>query len=212
MDDSDGKKSHGGWLGGVLPLALAVCVVAVLWRVSGARPYRAVDPAWNVMTAIDNDDLRSVRRALDRGMPVEARECGTTPLLRAAELGRVPIIELLLSRGADTRASDDFGTPLAYATWNRAGVDTVRLLLRHRADPGVGRPNGVTPLMLATMVDDVESMDALIAAGAALDARDRGGVLALDVARTEGFVDAERLLLNAAARQRTACGVASAEK
>jgi hypothetical protein len=197
MDDSDGKTWRGRWLAGLLPLALAVCVVAVLWWVSQPEQRRAaVTPAWDLFTAIDRDDLAAVRRALDEGTPVDVREHGATPLIRAAAAGRVRIVELLLSRDADLRASDMVGTALAHAAFNGRGAETVRLLLRHGADPNLGGRR--TPLMLATIAGDMESMRALIAAGAALDVRDNHGQTALDAARDMQLADAERLLVAAA--------------
>jgi ankyrin repeat protein len=201
MDDVDEETSQWGWLRGVLGVALAACVVAVLWRASSAEPYWQAEPAWDVLAAVDRDDLTAVREALDRGTPVDVREYRLTPLLRAAGLGRVRIVELLLSRGADLRQADAFGTALAYAAATRGRAETVRLLLRHGADPDLGRPDGQTPLMLAAAAEEVDSMAALIAAGATIDARDGRGESALDVARSTGRPDVERLLVAAGARR-----------
>lgn len=195
MDDQGRGAWQGRWLGGVLPIALVICVIAVLWQLSSSRQeYRSANPAWDVLTAIDKGDFNAVKRALDRGAPVDASEFGTTLLMRAASLRRVQMVELLLSRGADVQRADAFGTPLAYAAWNQDSGATVRLLLRSGADPNVGRRNGRTPLMLATSFGDVDAMAALIDAGASLDARDDNGESAMDAARANGESGASRLL------------------
>lgn len=192
--------SRKSWLGGVLPAALALGVVAVLWQVSSSHDrLQASDSIRELMAAIDKDDVGAVRRALDRGVQVDERECGTTPLLRAAELGRFQIAELLLERGASVGETDDFGSALAYAAINRAAVETVRLLLRHDADPNIGFRHGRTPLMVATLSNNVDAMKVLIEAGAEVDTLNRHGESALDIAREQGHADAQRLLLDAGA-------------
>ena len=194
-----------GTLGVVVSLALPACaVVAVLY----VRPL--VEPAAGpgndagaaLITAVERGDDAFVRRALERGTPADTADAftGVTPLMWAAQFGRLEMMDLLLSRGASLRAScKGYGTPLSSAAFN-GGPAAVRLLLDAGADPDVGTPSGHTPLMTAATVGDIESLDLLIRAGADVNAFDKSGTTALAAAENAGNAEAAARLLAAGAR------------
>jgi ankyrin repeat protein len=68
---------------------------------------------------------------LDHGADREAREneSGSTPLYDAASMGRLEVVKLLITRGADVNAANKSGaTPLHAAATN--GFDQVAAALR----------------------------------------------------------------------------------
>jgi hypothetical protein len=67
--------------------------------------------------AVRDGDLKEVRKLLDKGADVNARDkYGWTPLHEAASYGHLDIVKLLVERGADVNARDKDGrTPLDLA-------------------------------------------------------------------------------------------------
>lgn len=150
-------------------------------------------------------DANLIALLLERGARVDARAAnGNSPLLLAARgANSHRAVQLLLSRGADANASNVFGaTPLMAAA---AGGDTqsVRLLLRHGANPNA-RPNldhpgflfggGRSPLMWAAFRGDLATLQVLLDAGADVNLPGLLGT-ALAQATWSDQTEAARLLL-----------------
>ena len=112
---------------------------------------------------------------LDHGvMPETVRRFEPTLLFSA---GTAEIAEMLIAHGVEVQARNEQGqTALIWQLMmNPAPARIVATLLRHGADPNEKSEGSVTPLMCAP---DAASVDALVAAGADLWARnDRAGVL-----------------------------------
>lgn len=150
-------------------------------------------------------DFEKVRLLVEAGANVHARSgLGNTALLLAARPAHSRrAVELLLARGADAKAANQFGaTPLMAAV---AGGDeqSVRLLLRHGADvnaqPVPGEMGFVlggarSPLMWAAFRSDVSLVKILLDGGA--DVNGMGGVgTPLAQAAWGNRTDAARLLI-----------------
>lgn len=104
---------------------------------------------------------------LDLPFPTHA-----TPLIRAAELGQLELVELLLRYGASVDQSCDC---LSQETALWAAVssdhrDVAALLLQHGADPNRATWRGVTPLQVAKM-RGLRAMEELLLAQGALPGR-----------------------------------------
>jgi ankyrin repeat protein len=152
-----------------------------------------------------------VRALLAAGADVNAHEKDNLPPLLAAltnhqKAGR-EITQLLLEAGADVHARADWGeAALHYTTWHPKGADLVALLVRAGADPDAPDGEGRTPLMTAVHKNDrrgpgrLALVNALLAAGARVDARDHRGWTALHHAVCGHHPEAEvRRLLEAGA-------------
>jgi ankyrin repeat protein len=92
-----------------------------------------------------------------------------TALMRA--IPNIEKVRLLLDRGAEVDARSDLGvSALMVAASSPGASDIVKLLLTRKADPTTparaGRFAGVPPLMYAVDFGDLESVKALVAAGA----------------------------------------------
>jgi uncharacterized protein len=109
----------------------------------------------------------------------------TAPLVELATTDRVESARALLDAGAkaDETDSDDM-TVLDWSTIaNR--VDMARLLIQRGADVNHVDKLGMTPLLYAASIDfgDSAMIDLLLKSGARLDARNKDGKTALDLAR-----------------------------
>ncbi len=152
----------------------------------------------------DMDTIEFITLLLDSGADVNARitessetrtvftnqwldENGATAFLRASQSGDVPLMKLLLERGADPHINTMLGiTPLAVAAgigwvegvtqeWStEQTVEAVKLLLELGVDPNFQADTGRVALHGAGHKGATEVVKVLAAAGAKLDIRDFG--------------------------------------
>jgi len=116
-----------------------------------------------------------------------------TPLWCAAVADKLEVVRTLIRHGAEINAiSDTQSTPVRSACY-MTNIDIVRYLVESGAD--IHRPNVNGGTCLINSVQSVELCQFLIEQGAAVNAVDNSGNLALHYAIREGRVDAVRLLL-----------------
>jgi ankyrin repeat protein len=113
-----------------------------------------------------------------------------TPLMWAAALGTPETVALLIDAGATVNVTDKNGlTPLLWA----AGIGdpkSVTLLIEKKADlSAADNLTGDTALMRAARNGKVESLQALIAAGAEMEAKNRQGMTPWLIACANGKLD-----------------------
>ncbi|GFP90881.1 ankyrin repeat domain-containing protein 29 [Phtheirospermum japonicum] len=103
-----------------------------------------------------------------RGADVKMSDSnGYTCLHMAANLGDREIMKLLLLKGADIEAHYVSGTPLQCAAACGTGnIESIRFLLRRRANPNAVSPLSVPPLVLAIKNGSSEFLELLLEAGA----------------------------------------------
>lgn len=141
----------------------------------GAQPGALPDPSQRdqrtlVMLAAVLADLRLLRALITRGVDVNRRHAGLTPLLAATRdslHGRPEAVMTLLANGADARATD---------------------------------AEGRTPLHFAALLADPEVAALLLDANAEIDACNRDGYSALGVACASGNWRMARFLLDRKAK------------
>ena len=150
----------------------------------------------SIHDAARNGDLETLRRLLDKGVPVDALEDGTgyTPLMAAcdSEEGRLACVELLLARGADPNVVPDVPsdrtaeavTALALAV-RRAPLEVVEHLIAASADVGFRTGHGYTLMTYAAVARRGDVLRALREAGAPLDGVSEWGESALSVLSRE---------------------------
>jgi uncharacterized protein len=152
----------------------------------------------------DVDSLAFITYLLDHGADVNARitestetrtvftnqwlnEDGATAFLRAAQSGDLPLLKLLIARGADPKINTRLGvTPLAVAAgigWvegvtrehsTQQTVEAVKYLLSLGIDPNFQADTGRVALHGAAHKGATEVVKVLVAAGARMDVRDFG--------------------------------------
>ena len=117
-------------------------------------------------------------------------------LIEGAKGGKLPVVQRLITKGADVNAMDGEGaTALMYASLNgHRGV--VEALLAKGAEVNVRDKYGLTALMLASQQDEnLEIVKALLAKGADVNAFNEDGATALMLAAGNGFVEVVKALL-----------------
>jgi ankyrin repeat protein len=125
---------------------------------------------------------------------------GTTPLIQAAASGDVESIALLLQYGAEVNLPQaDLQTAVSAIAGARGNPDRLvqglKLLVDAGADVNVRavphhlqRNRGGTPLIFATNANNAKVIEALVAAGADINAKDIDGLTALDHAMARNQV------------------------
>lgn len=124
--------------------------------------------------AAQRGDLSTAQVLVYAGARVDAltRNGNYTPLHLAARAGRAALVKLLLANGADPLAATSTGgaTALHFAA-GHGDAETVRALLDKKVPVDVRETAwGQTPLMWAAAYNRVSAIDALIKAGAGLEA------------------------------------------
>jgi ankyrin repeat protein len=147
------------------------------------------------------DDADAVKQLLAaRADPNLANAEGATPLWLVAESGDITIASALLEAGAKPDAALPSGeTVLMRAAWG-GNLEVVRLLLAHHADVNKKESEkGQTALMWAIAQKHTDVADALIKAGADVQALSKAGFTPLLFAARFGATDAVPLLVKAGA-------------
>lgn len=86
---------------------------------------------------IFNQDIRLVKLLLERGVPLEARDVnGYTPLMAAAEHGRVSFVRLLLANGADVRARSRLNYDMLSLMFGARQFETLEILFDAAEEQG----------------------------------------------------------------------------
>jgi len=112
-----------------------------------------------------------------------------TPLLNAAEVGRVDLLQLLVAAGADLRATQKNGRNALHLAAGSANPEAVRFLLDHQFDVNEMSASGDTALMNAAGHCRLENVTLLLGAGARVNgAEKKRGMTALMVAVIGGRV------------------------
>ena len=153
-----------------------------------------------LIAAVKANDASKVQTLLAGGANVNERENdGTTPLMLAAHMGNLPLVDELVKAGADVNAADERGwTALAKSTYNpdlkRGFADVAQTLIKAGANIEAQVTYGVRPLMLAAGYGETEVVEVLLEAGADVTARNEGGFTALMMVKQKHYVDVINLL------------------
>jgi ankyrin repeat protein len=173
----------------------------------------------------DMDHLEFITLLLDKGADVNARvkdstetrtvftnqwldENGATAFLRASQSGDVPLMKLLLAKGADPKIATTLGVTalhvaagigwvegITYEWSHQATFDAVKILLELGLDPNAQADTGRTALHGAAHKGRTEVIQILADTGAKLDVRDygntdnRGGKLAVHTWQAVDYAD-----------------------
>lgn len=141
----------------------------------------------DVLAALDTDEVSVDSVNADGG----------TPLYVAAQNGHVPIVRMLLARGASVDKGRRRGgrTPLWIASQN-GHIEVVReLLAAHAHVDAVETEDGFPPLYATAWNGGVEIVEVLLASGASMYLPNRNEATALYGAARNGHADVVKLLL-----------------
>lgn len=129
--------------------------------------------------------LDDVKTALQQGAPVNFKgKGGFTPLVVAATMGHLDVVQYLAEHGADINKRDNIRHKNALlAASFRSNDDVVAYLLAHGAEVDAQGVNGWTPLHDAAFVGDYNIVKMLVEHGARTDIKNNAGMLALQCAK-----------------------------
>jgi len=182
-----------GW--GLVAIIMAlVALPATTW----AQESRAEHGRSPVADAAQAGDRATVRALLKQGADVNGSQGdGTTALHWAAMKGDAEMVQMLVTAGANLRATTRLGAyaPL-YLAAKGGHSAAVASLLAAGADVNGTSATGATPLMIAAAAGDTRTVTMLIEGGSKVDARDTAkGETALMYAAAFNRADVIRLLL-----------------
>lgn len=125
----------------------------------------------NLFAAIQNNDTVEVARTLDSDISInKVNDNGDTPLLAAARLGNLEIMDLLLKRGANINQLDSRKRDILNIAISQKNPELVRWALANNIDPTmVTSIYQGSALIYACHQGRVEIVRMLINAGAPLD-------------------------------------------
>jgi len=154
------------------------------------RPLRASD----LPQAAASGDAEAVRRLLDLGFAVDTPDDkGATALLRACGAGHRDVAAVALDAGADPALAASTGaTPLVAAVTARR-ENLVALLLERGVAVDQRLPGETTATMIAAAMGYPEIVEALVDAGADINARDGSGHTPLHAAAQYCFESSDSL-------------------
>ena len=172
-----------------------------LERFAPATGVRQRPIAPDLVTAIRDADAQAVRKLIDNGADVNARDAeGNTPLILASFYASPKCVELLLEKGADANAANKAGvTALIRAATN---YEKTRLLVNAGAKVRVRTADlGNTPLILAARrAGNSRTVKLLLERGADATERNNAGISPIISGAASGDLETVRLLLDAGAK------------
>ena len=135
-------------------------------------PHRPLRPS-DLPAAAAIGDIEAVERMLAFGFPLDADDAqGATALIRAAGAGYAGLVVRLLEAGADTKRAAHSGTHCLAAAVSARREAVVRTLLSHGVAADMRMPGGGTALILAGALGLPRLAEALLEAGADVNAVD----------------------------------------
>jgi hypothetical protein len=130
------------------------------------------DTPW---AAARRNDVEALRRLLDQGADVDARDArGHSPLLLAAYAGSEGAFDLLLARGADPDATDDAGNTALMGATFKGYTGLVAKLLAAGADRSAKNRAGIDARAFAAMFGRSDAAALIARAGDGPPRRRRG--------------------------------------
>jgi len=153
-----------------------------------------------LLARIRRNDTTGVQELFDGAKhpdPNMHDEHGTPVLMHAIDNDSISIVELLIRHGADLKATGSSGVTALLFSIELGHRDITRHLIVSGANiKHVNKKlkDGITPLMKAAIVGDVDTINALIDAGADLGITDAEGRIALDHATEHCNCEAEAAL------------------
>ena len=116
-------------------------------------------------------------------------------LLEACKDGKTENVTMLLEKGADVNAEDDYGITALMCASENGHTEIVSMLLEKGADVNAECDEGRTALMWASVYGHTEIVSMLLEVGADVNAEDDYGITALTNASEDGHTEIVSMLL-----------------
>ena len=161
------------------------------------RPARHPDGQLVPLIAIasQNGDKEMVALLLDRGADINASNSGRTALTAACFKGFLPIVHLLVQRGAEVNQAPKDGSTALMCACQEGFPAIVQFLLEHGADFNMCDHKGISALFRASKKGHAAVVDLLLARGCLVDQAADVGCTPLHIASFQGHEGVVRSLL-----------------
>ncbi len=123
----------------------------------------------SLLAAVERGDLAGTQKALGQGAKVDVRnEKGRTPLIFAAQAGRLDLVKALVEKGADVnaRTTTEIGSSVLSFAVGGKNLEAVKYLIAHGAEVDLRSRNGSTPLCHAAARGQNDMVALLLSKGA----------------------------------------------
>ena len=177
-----------------------------LLRKAGLTPEKSLDakrPETALIDAVRAGDMPAVEAELRKGVPVDApNRYDQTALEWAVCYAHWDMVDLFLRRGANVNHQHSYnGEHIIHtiASWDNSmsasAADSITELIKRGANPNLVMKDGNTPLMISARQGVTgPSMELLLRVTTDINARNKAGQTALDLARLKGHVAAAKML------------------
>ena len=153
----------------------AVALGAVLVLCAPAFAGSGHPSATALADAAERGDEQAVRALIKAHADVNAPGSGdTSALLWVVRRQDLALAKDLIHAGADVNRPNGYGLRPLYLAIDNSDTAMVRLLLQSKADPSAADPTGEPVLIRAAKIGNLDVVDALLDAGAAVDTPDTG--------------------------------------
>lgn len=172
-------------------------LVIVVWTGIRSLPRTGFMPLPNIHMAAEMGVSRQVKRFLDKGIDINAKNKeGETPLHLAMFYGGKSLVEFLITNGAQVNAKANNGeTPLHIAAHGN-DVEMITILLKYGADINAQDNFGDTPLREAARRGCTAAVEYLIKNGADVNIKNKRNQTPIFEAVWYGYDDIAKLLLD----------------
>ncbi|EGG18753.1 ankyrin repeat-containing protein [Cavenderia fasciculata] len=141
--------------------------------------------------AIINNDYERVSLLIESGKHAldEGDFGGLQPLHFCARMGHINMAELLLSKGANINAENNYGSTPLHEAVRRGEVEMVQYLIKKNCDVAAVDIDSNTALHLAVMCEDGELIPMLLEAGAPLYLKNKDDETPIQVTEDQEIID-----------------------
>lgn len=146
---------------------------------------------------VSNGQKAEALQQIAAGTDVNAvRTDGSSALLYAAYQGDAELVKALLDKGANPNLRNEYGAFALSEAVQQGSQPIVDMLLSHKADANLGNVEGETALMVAARSGNLAAAQALLKAGAKVNAKENwGGQTAVMWAAAQSQTEMLKLLI-----------------
>jgi ankyrin repeat protein len=153
------------------------------------------DESFPLIVAVRKQHLSITRLLCDYGADVKISDDGTTSLHKAAQNGDLEAMQVLLDRGADVNARDNFEESPSWDAIRFGKLEAMQLLLEHGADANSQNSSRWSIPHYASSEGNLEAVRLLLQHHADVNARDSMSQTPLHHASLNGHANVVQLLI-----------------
>jgi len=169
-------------------------------NIKGGKQGQEITPLMAAVASKSTPTVEYLLRTKRINVNIEDKD-GWSALGGASRYGTSDIVRLLIRFGADVDQGqgEAESTPLMLATTDPANIESVKHLIRAKAEVDKENTNGDTPLTIASYYENNEAVQELLKARADVNHQTQSGLSPLTLAASKGNIEVVEQLLKAGA-------------